>query len=117
VSEVEIEKLSIEKSTGERSAVIRDRVEVARERQRARYQETTIVCNGELTTKQAKQYIHMTDAGKTLLLTASTKLGLTARSYFKIIKVSQTIADLEGADVVDERHIAESLQFRPIVGN
>lgn len=117
VSEIEIEKLSVEKSTSEKSSSIRGRVETAREIQRRRYEDTTIMCNGELTTKQAKHYIHISETGKALLLTAANKLGLTARSYFKIIKVSQTIADLEGANEVEERHVAESLQFRPIVGN
>lgn len=55
----------------------------------------------------------MSDAANSLLKTAISRLSLSARSYFKIIKISQTISDLENADRIEGKHIAEALQYRP----
>lgn len=113
VSEGEVEKLSSSKDQAETSTQIRNRVEKAREIQRNRYSRSNVLYNAELSTRQVKQFITISDAARSLLTEATAKLGLTARSYFKMIKVSQTIADLESSDTVETKHIAESLQFRP----
>jgi magnesium chelatase family protein len=55
----------------------------------------------------------MSDAANALLKTAITRLSLSARSYFKIIKIAQTISDLEDTEIIEGKHIAEALQYRP----
>ena len=112
VSEVAIEKLTGDVTT-ESSRSIRNRVEKARSIQAGRYKDSAILTNSELNTKQVKLYGKLTESAKSLLTAATAKLGLTARSYFKIIKVSRTIADLAGSNEVKPEHIAESLQYRP----
>lgn len=68
--------------------------------------------NGSASTMAIKKYFTLSPAAQDLLTTAARRLDLTARSYFKVIKVARTIADLDGADRIDTRHIAEALQLR-----
>lgn len=68
--------------------------------------------NASLTSKDVKAMLQLSPEARKLLLTASEQLNLTARSYFKVIKVAQTIADLESAPIIQVHHIAEALQFR-----
>lgn len=114
VSEVKVDNLTKENPHAETSTTIRNRVEKAREIQYQRYIQDNIISNSELTTKKVKKYCQIEESARSLLTQATAKLGLTARSYFKIIKISQTIADLAGCDTILPNHIAESLQFRPI---
>lgn len=73
---------------------------------------SSIVYNASLSSQQVKQCIQLDPLARKLLLSATERLGLSARGYFKTIKVAQTIADLAGSDSVSVEHIAESLQFR-----
>ncbi len=68
--------------------------------------------NSSLTSSDIKKYIAMTDDAKTVLSLASEKLNLSARSYFKVIKLAQTIADLDLSSIVNKNHISEALQYR-----
>lgn len=68
--------------------------------------------NSNLTTRQIKTKITLDKSAELLLKNAADKLDLSPRSYFRIIKVAQTIADLEGAEIVNAKHIGESLQYR-----
>jgi magnesium chelatase family protein len=113
VTEVKVEKLSQKNSNAETSTSIRDRVEKARTLQLERFNNDNILTNSELTTKKVKKYCQIEEKARSLLTEATAKLGLTARSYFKMIKVAQTIADLKGASIIKPNHIAESLQYRP----
>jgi len=68
--------------------------------------------NGNISTRDIKKYSQLTDEGRTLLETASQKLDLSTRRYFKTIKVARTIADLDSAEKITAAHISEALQYR-----
>lgn len=72
----------------------------------------SIKYNGSLSSREVAQHLKLTDDAQTLLERAANKLVLSARSYFKIIKVARTIADLDGDEEIDTRHISEALQYR-----
>ena len=107
---VKEEKLtSNEKS--ESSSLVRERVCVARQKQIKRFGRP--LTNAEMSSNQIRTICKMSDAASSLLKTAISRLSLSARSYFKIIKISQTISDLENTDQIEGKHIAEALQYRP----
>ena len=83
----------------------------ARSVQLDRYK-SSLIYNGSLTSSQVNRYIDLQQDAKNLLNNAGERLGLSARSYFKIIKVARTIADLESHGAVEKHHIAEALQYR-----
>ncbi|MBQ7802253.1 YifB family Mg chelatase-like AAA ATPase [Candidatus Saccharibacteria bacterium] len=97
-------------STSEHN-VVKNKIKEALSRQNARYQKTDTY-NSSLTSHQVSSLLKLTPAAETFLQNASEKLNLSARSYFKVIKVAQTIADLDGADIIDVTHVSESLNFR-----
>jgi magnesium chelatase family protein len=72
--------------------------------------------NSDLSNRAIRRYCQLTVQAKELLATAGRNLSLSARSYMRVMKVSQTIADLEAADAIDVGHVAEALQYRPQVG-
>lgn len=98
----------------ESSAAIRVRVQAAREFQRKRYEGTGITCNARLTTGLLHEMCPMTDGARALLKGAFERMGLSGRAYDRILKVARTIADLDGADKLDKRHIAQAVQFRSL---
>lgn len=111
VPPVEEEKLT-NRFISESSAVIRERVIRARERQKERLKTEAIKTNGEMTSSQVRQLCKLTNEANTLLKQAISRLSLSARSYFKIIKIAKTIADLSGKEEVEASFIAEALQYR-----
>lgn len=116
ISVQEVESTTLfkhQQTNAEISTTIRNRVIKARERQRSRYANTTFLTNGELDSKAVKQYCPLSEDAQTLLEQAMAKLHLSARSFFKLIKVAQTIADLESAEKIEKSHLAEALQYRP----
>jgi magnesium chelatase family protein len=101
--------------TGEESAPVRDRVQVARDRARHRFQsEPSLNCNAQLQSRHLRQWCQLDDASRTLLEGAIRKLGLSARASDRILKVARTIADLAGDEVLSVPHVAEAIQYRTI---
>ncbi len=98
----------------ESSAEIKKRVNAAREIQRARFAGTGIVANAAIPTASLKEMCPMTEGAKTMLKNAFERLGLSARAYDRLLKVSRTIADLDGKEVIDTAHIAEAIQYRSL---
>lgn len=97
---------------GESSADIKARVNAARQLQRQRYSGTNVRCNARLTPSTLKQFCVMDDRASMLLKTAFEKMGFSARAYDRVLKVSRTIADLDGCEVINSSHIAEAIQYR-----
>lgn len=98
--------------TSESSKDIRKRVIQARKRQKVRLSETGISTNGEMRSSEVRKHCVMTKESLELLKSAIVRLSLSARSYFKVIKVSQTIADLSDKKAIDSVCISEALQYR-----
>ena len=98
----------------ESSTEIRKRVNAARRIQNERYKGTEITCNAMLTPAMIHQYCELTDGAKELLKNAFERMGLSARAYDRILKVSRTIADLDESELIDVKHIAEALQYRSL---
>jgi magnesium chelatase family protein len=99
-------------TVAESSAVVRERVIGARQRQLERYACDGLGTNAELTPALMARYCGTDAAGRRLLESALTRLALSARAYDRVHKVARTIADLGGADHIKADHIAEALQFR-----
>ena len=99
----------------EHSDIVRERVVKARKIQEARYAELDGVhCNAQIGAKSIKEYCRIDEASKSLLNKAMERLGLSARAYDRILKVSRTIADLAESDDIKIEHIAEAIQFRSL---
>ncbi|MDR0841187.1 MAG: YifB family Mg chelatase-like AAA ATPase [Christensenellaceae bacterium] len=104
----------VSKSTGESSTVIRARVNAARELQRRRYANEGILFNAQLSGKQIRRFCRIDAQGEALLKRAFDALKLSARAYDRIMKVSRTIADLEGSEFILAQHISEAVQYRSL---
>ncbi|UII28928.1 YifB family Mg chelatase-like AAA ATPase [Fulvivirga maritima] len=116
---VEVTPVSFDEMTANRktesSEEIRDRVIQARDKQIERFKETpAIYCNAMMPSQMVKEVCDINEAGRTLLKTAMEKLGLSARAYDRILKVSRTIADLAGTDEIRIEHLAEAIQYRSL---
>jgi magnesium chelatase family protein len=112
VPRVEIEKIS-SADLAEESKLVRKRVEFARMIQSKRYQGTHTKTNAEMGHKDLLVHSKVKPEATELLKSAASSLNLSARSYFRIIKLARTIADLGGSDAIEDSHIAEALQYRP----
>ena len=99
----------------EPSERIRERVIQAREIQLNRYKNIRhIYNNSDMGSKEVRQYCKLDSAGEELLKMAMTKLGLSARAYDRILKVSRTIADLDRSEQILPQHISEAIQYRSL---
>ncbi len=99
----------------ETSEEIRARVVRAREIQTARFAEhPEVYCNAMMPSNMVKKICVINDAGKALLKTAMERLGLSARAYDRILKVSRTVADLAGTEEIKIEHLAEAIQYRSL---
>jgi magnesium chelatase family protein len=116
---VEVVPVSFDEMTANRkvetSEQIRERVVKAREIQTARFaNQTYVYCNAMMASNMVKKICEINDAGRTLLKTAMERLGLSARAYDRILKVSRTIADLAGSEEIKTEHLAEAIQYRSL---
>jgi magnesium chelatase family protein len=99
---------------GEKSEDIRKRVVAARNIQLDRFKGDKIYCNGQMKTRHIRKYCKLKDDAQSLLETAMHKLGLSARAYARILKLSRTIADLESSEDIQSHHISEAIQYRTL---
>ncbi|MEL6535445.1 MAG: YifB family Mg chelatase-like AAA ATPase [Bacteroidota bacterium] len=116
---VEVTPVSFDEMTADRktesSEAIRERVMAARERQAARFEEMNEVhSNAMMPSQLVKEVTPLNAAGKALLKKAMERLGLSARAYDRILKVSRTIADLADSEEVRIEHLAEAIQYRSL---
>ncbi|MBR2527888.1 MAG: YifB family Mg chelatase-like AAA ATPase [Blautia sp.] len=99
-------------NSGESSARIRERVEKTRQLQADRYQKEGFHFNAELKGRDVEKYCCMTAEAGRLLQSAFEKLDFSARSYHRLLKVSRTIADMEGEEIISSSHMSEALSYR-----
>ena len=111
---VDFKQLS-EKRKGEKSAVIRERVIKARKIQSERFKNIEgIYCNAQMNTKMVNQYCQLDEQCTERLKIAMKTLGLSARAYDRILKVSRTIADLDNSADITIQHLSEAINFRSL---
>lgn len=111
VPSVEYEALR-RKHTAEDSAAVRQRVETARKLQLARFRGGDISCNAQMPPAMLADTCSLDAAGDALMKSAFERMGLTARSHDRVLRVARTIADLEGAERIEAPHLAEAIQYR-----
>lgn len=113
VPRVDYEKLA-DGDAAECSADVRERVERSRDRQRMRFSESRLSANAEMGPVEVREFCqnYLDDAARSLLRMAVNQLALSARAFHRVLKVSRTIADLAGSDVITSAHVAEALQYR-----
>ncbi|MBQ7714082.1 MAG: ATP-binding protein, partial [Oscillospiraceae bacterium] len=100
------------RANAEDSAAVRARVNAARELQKRRFVGTDVLCNAQMEPAMVGRYCKLDAAGEALLKSAFERLGLTARSHDRLLRVARTIADLDGAADIDAAHLAEAIQYR-----
>ena len=111
VSQIAMKELT-QKNEGESSASIRKRVMSARKRQEERYRGREYKCNAGLTAKDISKFCLLGEREETLMERAFTSLRLSARGYYRILRVARTIADLDESDQIKEIHLAEAVSYR-----
>ncbi|OGW78833.1 MAG: hypothetical protein A3I73_00840 [Omnitrophica bacterium RIFCSPLOWO2_02_FULL_45_16] len=106
-----------DKRRGEPSEEIRKRVDKAREVQKSRYKDEGVLFNAHLESKELEKYSVLDKEAEELLKLAILELGISARAYDKILKVSRTIADLDGKEIVEAHHVSEAISYRSLDRN
>ena len=101
----------------ESSASIRERVVGARSIQRERFYGEKIFSNAQMSPRLIRRHCLIDSASKALLENAITRLGLSARAYDRILKVSRTLADLEAKERIESLHVSEAIQYRTLDRN
>jgi magnesium chelatase family protein len=100
------------RTPSEPSAAIKARVNAARQVQRERFGGDGTMCNAHLGTKELRQFCALSAEGEELMHQAFDAMGLSARSYDRILRVARTIADLAGSETIEPEHVAEAIQYR-----
>ncbi len=114
---IEVPRVDYDKLTanrlGEPSAAIRERVERAREIQRARFAGTSLTCNADMGPTEVREICRLDETGRNLVRAAMQQLQMSARAFHRILKLARTIADLAGSERIETAHLAEAIQYRP----
>ncbi|MCF7845990.1 MAG: ATP-binding protein, partial [Candidatus Peribacteraceae bacterium] len=113
VPRVKFEKLDSLSEGSESSESIRAKVQAAREIQLQRFDKLKIHANAEMSSEQTKRFCEVDDTTKKLLEQAVSHFQLSARAYYRILKLARTIADLGSSEKIQSKHVAEALQYRP----
>lgn len=111
VPALDYEELS-RRSSAERSADIKKRVNAAREVQRRRFGGDGTMCNAHIGSREMSEICALDAEGEALMHAAFDSMGLSARSYDRILRVARTIADLDGQETISPEHVAEAIQYR-----
>ena len=115
---VEVQKVQYSDLSGEckeeSSEMIRERITKAREIQADRYQGEGILTNAQLGMQRIEEFCALKDTEKEIMQKAYERLGLSARSYHKVLRVARTIADLDGKEAIEGKHLREALSYRTI---
>jgi len=115
VGRIPVAQLAGGRESRESSASVRERVERARERQRARFERVAgVSCNAHAPARWTGQWLGAAADALRLVAEAAETLGFTARSYHRVLRVARTIADLDGEHTVRDAHVAEALAYRPV---
>lgn len=112
VPRIKFEKL-ISNTPAEDSKTIKSRVQKARDKQSARFINSNFVTNSEMNSEAVKRFCQVDNNSQQLLKNAVDQMHLSARSYFRILKIARTIADLDDSENIQIQHLAEALQYRP----
>src|SRR3990172_12362928 len=113
VPAVKYKELALD-SNCEDSSAIRSRVLAARKAQGRRLAPFGIYCNTQMTPRTLRRFCRLDADSEKQMENAITRLGLSARAYDRILRVSRTISDLEGGDKIEARHVAEAIQYRTL---
>lgn len=113
VVNIDYDKLGSKEKSGEASDVIKKRVLLAREKQKARLAGSRAKANSEMSVKDIDKIIALSKDVKDILNNTAKRLNLSGRAYHRVIKLARTIADLDGSNDIETKHILEALQYRP----
>jgi magnesium chelatase family protein len=113
VPRVDYEKLSAQ-TEGERSEVVRERVERTRGVQTRRFAGTRLICNAEMTPTEVREHCQakLDEQAQSLLRLAMAQLSLSARAFHRVLKLARTIADMADSEGIAAPHLAEAIQYR-----